>query len=186
MTSQVRVACLLALCALACAQSEGQLGSEFRLEGQQFSNDCSPPKFGCLQDIAAGQPLHLTYANLAPQNGVAFGPAFVYDKNVGESWRTTTNADAVVSTNESWRAGIYFKAIQTGTTPPSVTIVQRRPTGPTHQPPATLQAVPEFNFYAQAISLNQVNYYGLGQFTPRASLTAFGMREVIASGTACR
>jgi hypothetical protein len=173
---------LLLVSAAASAQDEGQLQSDSRREVSQFQSDC-PLKFSCLEDIATGKPLHLTFSSLAPQNGMAFGPAFVYDKNMGESWRTSTDADAVASTNQSWRAGIYFKAIRTTTRPPSVIIAQHRPTGKGHLPVATLQAVPEFNLYAQAISLNQVNYYGLGPSTSRSSLAAFGMREVITGGT---
>ncbi|MBV9504671.1 MAG: hypothetical protein JO323_06660 [Acidobacteriia bacterium] len=168
----------------ALAQNEGQLASEFRLEGMQFLGDCSAFKkaFSCLEDIATAKPVHLTASSIAPQNSVGFGPAFVYDKNVGESWRTSTNADAVVSTNESWRAGVYFKAIHTSSKPPSVLILQHRPTGPAHLPVATLQAVPEFNFYAQAISLNKVDFYGLGPSSSRSSLASFEMREVITGG----
>ena len=87
-------------CVTACttllAQNEGQLQSDFRREGADIAKDCSALKtiFGCLQTLVTGKPLHFTAGSIAPQNGVGFGGAFVFDKNYGESWRTSTNADA--------------------------------------------------------------------------------------------
>jgi hypothetical protein len=165
--------------AAALAQDEGQLQSEFRLEGQEIAKDCTRFRtiLGCAQDFVTGKPLHITGGNLAPQNGVGAGPAFVYDKNVGESWRLSTNADAVVSTNGSWRTGVYLKALRTPTRAPEVIT-----TRPSTAPSVHLEPVPEFNFYVQAISLEKLNYYGLGQFTSRPSLAMFGMRQIIAGG----
>ena len=165
--------------AVALAQNEGQLQSEFRREGEEIKKDCTAFKtiLGCAQELVTGKPLHLTGGSIAPQNGFGIGPAFVYEKNVGEGWRFSTNADAVVSMNGSWRTGLYLKALRTSTRAP-VVITQRPTTTPSMQP----QPVPEFNFYVQGISLEKLNYYGLGQFTSRPSLAMYGMRQVITGG----
>jgi hypothetical protein len=174
-------------CVTACttllAQNEGQLQSDFRREGEDIAKDCSAVKtiFGCLQTLVTGKPLHFTAGSIAPQNGIGFGGAFVFDKNYGESWRTSTNADAVVSTNGSWRAGAYLKLIRTSTQAPVVITTRPAPGAPT-PPPPELKPAPEFNLYVQAASLNKLDYYGLGPFTSRSSLAFFGMTEVITGG----
>jgi hypothetical protein len=170
----------LAAVSAVLAQDEGQLQSEFRREGQQIGDDCTQLKkiFSCLEVFATGKPLHIGAGSIAPQNGFALGPAFVYDKNLGEAWRLSTNADGVISMNGSWRTGLYLKAIHTPNKPPVP--VTTRPTGP--PPVVRPAAVPEFNFYTQAISLQQLDYYGEGQFTSRPSLGLFGMTQTIAGG----
>jgi hypothetical protein len=167
-------------CAPLAAQNEGQLQSEFRREGEAFKKNCTSFKslFGCGQLLFTGKPLHITAGSIAPQNGVGLGPAFVYEKNF-TNWRLSTNADAVVSTNQSWRAGLYLKAVPTRRAPP-VVITTRPPGG---QAPAPAPA-PQLNFYLQAISLNRVDYYGLGEFTSKDALAVFKMRETIVGGSA--
>ena len=174
----------LILCAAAFAQDEGQLQSDFRREGDELHKNCSQFKtiFSCLQTLVTGKPLHITGGSIAPQNGMGVGAAFAYEKNVGESWRTNTNADAVGSTNGSWRAGFYFKAIRTPSAPPVPVTVTQRPAPGAPLPSIQLQRAPEFNLYTQVISLNKLDYYGLGQFTPRPSLAFFGMRQAIVGG----
>lgn len=171
----------LLVCASAVAQNEGQLQSEFRREGAEVAKDCSGFKtiFGCLQELVTGKPLHVTGGSIAPQNGESVGAAFVYDKNIGNKWRLNTNADAVVSTNASWRAGLYLKALY----------VPLKPLTPTTTKPPEgkksiiqVQAVPELNFYVQSTSLNKLDYYGLGPLTAKQNLALFGMTETITGG----
>jgi hypothetical protein len=175
---------LLFICywpAAACAQ--GLLGTEFSQEATQFKQSCTSFRSlpGCGQLLATGTPLHVTAGTIAPENGVGFGPAFVFDKNL-PAWRLNLNADAVASINESWRAGVYLKLAKTPTKPVTVIILKQRPAQPLKSsPPAP---APEFNIYAQAISLNRLDLYGLGNETPRGSQTLFGMRETIAGGNA--
>src|SRR5579863_1214622 len=176
------LSCLTA-CTTLLAQDEGQLQSDFRREGAEISKDCTAVKtiFGCLQELVTGQPLHFTAGSIAPQNGVGFGGAFVFDKNYGDTWRTSTNLDAVVSTNGSWRAGVYLKLIRTSTQTPGVITTRPEP-GTAPPPPPELKPAPEFNLYVQAESLNKLDYYGLGPFTSRQNLASFGMTEVVAGG----
>jgi hypothetical protein len=165
--------------AVACGQ--WLLGTEFSQEAAQFQQSCTSFSsiFGCGQLLVTGTPLHITAGTIAPGNGVAFGPAFVFDKDL-TAWRMNLNADAVASTNESWRAGVYLKLAKTPTKPVTVVILKQRPTTPLKASPPP--PAPEINLYIQAISLNRLDFYGLGNETPRTSLALFGMREIIAGG----
>jgi hypothetical protein len=161
------VGLLLVLAGPVAAQKEGRIASDFRREGESFKEGCGKLKpIGCGEVLFTGQPLHIAVGSIAPQNGVGFGPAFVEHWSPSD-WRVKVNADAIVSTNGSWRAGVYAKAIYAGI-----------PSGSIEVRPA-----PVLNFYAQAISLNKIAYYGLGQNTSRADLTYFGMRETIAGAS---
>jgi hypothetical protein len=158
--------CLIVLAGRVHAQ-ESQLGAEFRREGESFKKNCANFSLkslpGCAEVLFTGHPLHLAVGSIAPGNGFAFGPAFVTHYTPNENWRLSLNADVVVSTNGSWRAGVYGKAVRTKIEPGTTTI----------------KPYPIFNVYAQAASLNKVAFYGLGPDTQRADQTFFGMRETI-------
>jgi hypothetical protein len=158
--------CLIILAERVHAQ-ESQLQAEFRREGESFKANCA--KFslksliGCGEVLFTGHPLHIAVGSIAPQNGIGFGPAFVTHWTPNETWRLNLNADAVVSSNGSWRAGFYGKAVYTKIKPGT----------------ATIKPSPIFNVYAQATSLKKIAYYGLGPDTTRDDQTFFGMRETI-------
>lgn len=170
----------LAAMSLPAWGQEGQLMSDIRREGDDLKKDCTNFKgvFGCAQTLFTGKPFHISVGSLAPKNGTALGPAFTFDKNLGENWRTETTADAVASFNQSWRAGIYFKAFYQP--PEKIHVI----TGPPPKEPPVIgpKAVPEFNAYVQGISLNELDYYGLGQFTSRQNLATYGLSETIIGG----
>ncbi len=179
---QRSLAILLLLACVPAFADETQLQSDLRREKEELASNCSSFKgmFGCAQTVVTGKPLHLSIGSVAPQNGVGFGPGFTYDKNLGENWRTNTTVDAVVTTNQSWRAGAYFKAfymphekvhVITGPAPPPKALPEIGP-----------RAVPTFNLYVQAISLNKLDYYGLGASTSRQNLALFGLTETILGG----
>jgi hypothetical protein len=170
---------LASLCCCSAAQAQGLLATEFTQEGAQFRKDCGAFQsfFSCAQLLFTGTPVHVTAGTVAPEDGVAFGPAFAFDKDL-TAWRMNVNADAVGSTNDSWRAGVYFKFAKSPTTPVGVVIFQRRPKVPIQGGPAA--PAPEINVYAQAISLKRLDFYQLGNETPRSSLALFAMRETIA------
>jgi len=156
----------IALAGRVCAQ-ESQLHAEFRHEGESLKKSCG--KFslksipGCAEVFFTGHPLHIAVGSIAPGNGFGAGPAFVTHYTPNEDWRLSFNADGIVSTNGSWRAGVYGKAVYTKIKP-----------GTTELKPS-----PILNFYAQAISLKKIAFYGLGPDTKRADQTFFGMRETI-------
>lgn len=160
--------CLIILAGRVHAQEqESKLHAEFRREGESFKANCS--KFslksltGCAEVLFLGRPLHIAVGSVAPQNGFGFGPAFVTRWNPNNNWRLNINIDGVVSSNGSWRTGVYGKMVYTKIEPGTTTI---RP-------------YPIFNVYAQAISLKKIAYYGLGPNTTRDDQTFFGIRETI-------
>jgi hypothetical protein len=150
-------------CALATAQNEGRLHRDFRVEGEALK-ECFKFDFGslssCAQTLAMGQPMHVAVGSLAPDNGVGLGLAFVEHKNFANEWRASWDADAQATFNGSWRAGAYMKAY-------------RLPPGNTYR------VAPLFNFYSQSISLNRVDYFGLGPNSSRANHSIFGFSENI-------
>jgi hypothetical protein len=162
--------CIIVLGGRAYSQ-ESQLAAEFRHESESFKKNCA--KFslksipGCGEVLFTGHPLHIAAGSIAPGNGFGVGPAFVTHYTPNENWRLSFNADGIVSTNGSWRAGVYAKAIRTKITPGTTTV---RP-------------YPIFNVYAQAASLKKIAYYGLGPETLRPDQTFFGMRETIAGAS---
>ena len=162
--------CLIVLGGRAYSQ-ESQLAAEFRHESESFKKNCA--KFslksipGCGEVLFTGHPLHIAAGSIAPGNGFGVGPAFVTHYTPNENWRLSFNADGIVSTNGSWRAGVYAKAIRSKITPGTTTV---RP-------------FPIFNVYAQAASLKKIAYYGLGPDTLRPDQTFFGMRETIAGAS---
>ena len=104
--------------------------------------------------------MHIAVGSLAPQNGVAAGLAFVEHKNYTNESRASWDIDAVATGSGSWRAGGYMKAY-------------RLPSG------SVYRVAPLLNFYSQSISLNRVDYFGLGPNTTDLTHTTFGFSENI-------
>lgn len=158
--------CLFVFSARVNAQ-ESQLHAEFRREGESFKKNCGQFSFkaipGCGEVLFTGHPLHIAVGSIAPGNGFGAGPAFVTHWTPNENWRMNFNADAIVSANGSWRAGVYGKAVYTKISPGTTTV----------------RSYPVINVYAEGISLNKLAFYGLGPDTRRDDQTFFGMRETI-------
>lgn len=167
------------------AAQEGSLQAEFRREKERMSEAC---KFtgmkavpGCAIELFTDHPLHIVAGSMPPQNGFALGAAFVAGKNT-KNWRMSLDVDAVGSTNASFRAGSYIKLIHTPPqsirvlTPTAGTVPDANSGshGPSFVHPYTL-----VNVYAQAISLNRILYFGLGNNSTIADQSVFGMSETI-------
>jgi hypothetical protein len=167
---------LLALAAPLWAQNESKLGADFRKERESFSGSCSSFKsiLNCAQVLFTDHPLHIAVGSIAPQNGFGAGLAFVAHYTPNESWRLSWNVDAVGSVNGSWRAGAYMNAIYIK----PKKIVEQRGRHPANTQPVGLQS-PVFHLYAQTISLNKIDYFGLGPSTLPAGRSFYGMRETI-------
>jgi hypothetical protein len=112
-----------------------------------------------------GKPLHVALGSIAPQNGFSAGPAFTHERNYTNGWTLKYNADAVVSTNQSYRAGLYMKAIPK----------EWQWTG---------DRKPIFNFYGQVISLNKIFYFGPEPLSSQRNQTVFGMTESVSGANA--
>jgi hypothetical protein len=175
--------CLVfALIVLATAftfAQESALHADFRLEGEHFHQACGTFSFksvpGCATELLTDHPLHIAVGSIAPQNGFGFGGAFVTHYTPNESWRLSWNVDAVVSTNASWRTGAYMKIIHTPVVTIKPVVVK-----PGEKPPTlAIHPYTVFNVYAQSISLNKLNFFGLGPDSTVAGKTLFGMQETI-------
>ena len=172
-----RILWVLGLLAATVVQAGAQdPGSQNGLqrEIQDFQKDCGEgglkAVIDCTKDAFTEQPIHLAVGTIAPQDGFGVGPSLVESRNTAD-WRLALNADAVVSTNASWRAGAYLKVV----------FAKHAVTDPLA--PKGLSVPPEYpsmNFYVQGISLNAVDFYGIGPATQQSSEAVFGMRETIA------
>ncbi len=171
---------LLALVAVAGPMwaQENILQADFRGEGERFQQSCTHFSIaGCADLLFTDHPLHIAVGSLAPQNGFGAGLAFTAHYTPNENWRLFWDADAVATPNGSWRAGAYMTAVLIR----HHKIVTRMGTAG-HKPSSlAVEDMPVFHVYGQAISLNQIGYYGLGQGTARSDV-GFGMTETIAGG----
>jgi len=167
---------LLVLASPLRAQEESKLGAEFRKEGESLSGSCTSFRsaLSCAEVLFTGQPIHIAVGSLAPENGFGAGAAFVAHYTPNDSWRLNWDVDAVGSINGSWRAGAYMRVIFTR--PRRIVVVKGR--HPTKSEPASLED-PVFHLYAQTISLNKLDYFGLGPSTLPSARSFYGMRETI-------
>ena len=180
MRIKILLLALLAAAGSARAQEESKLAADFRGEGERFKKSCESFDFAslgsCAELLFTDHPLHIAVGSIAPEDGFGAGAAFVAHYTPSESWRLSWDTDAIGSVNGSWRAGVYMKAIYTG--PKKETTGRGRPAHPQSPNQAALKR-PYFDLYTQAISLNKIDYFGLGPATTRADRSFFGMREII-------
>ncbi|MCU1269949.1 MAG: hypothetical protein JWN74_1243 [Acidobacteriaceae bacterium] len=194
----MRWSALLALwftSALAFAQ-EGWLHADFRRESERVSDACGSFSFkavpGCAIELFTDHPLHLVAGSMPPQNGFGLGGAFVAQRNT-PNWRLSFDMDAAGSNNGSWRAGGYLTLMHTPYEP--IQVIQPAPQPGGSSQPSTSHKKPRvnlvhpytvFKLYAQTISLNKLNYFGLGNDTTLAGESVFGMNETIVGGSAVK
>ena len=169
---------------------ESSLHAEFRREGERVSDAC---KFsfkaipGCAYTLFTDHPLHIAAGSLPPRNGFGLGGAFVASQNT-RNWRMSWDIDAVGATSGSWRAGGYMTLIHTPhPTKSPIKVVMPKPgdtaNKQTSKPIASFtHPYTVFNLYAQRISLNKVNFFGLGNDSTLAGESVFGMGETIVGG----
>jgi hypothetical protein len=147
------------LTAVGVAQNESRIQSDLRREGDALKACGQIAKIAdCGQTLVLGQPLHIAVGSFAPSNGFGTGLAFVEHKNFANEWRTNFSFDAAATMNGSWRAGGYMKAY-------------RLAGG------VRYHTAPLFYLYSQSISLNRVDYYGLGPATTPLTHSTFGFSE---------
>jgi hypothetical protein len=167
---------------------ESMVGAEFRREGERVSDACHDFGFktapGCAIELFTDHPLHIAAGSMPPQNGFGLGAAFVADKNT-KSWRVSWDVDALGSTNGSWRAGGYMKMIHTPVVqikpiiPTTGGVPQPSPEKHPEQSKLTVHPFTVFNLFVQSISLNQLYFFGLGNDSPLAGQSVFGMTQTI-------
>jgi hypothetical protein len=185
----VWLAATVALAQVAWAQEDAP-HADFRRESERVSDACKDFSFkavpGCAIEFFTDHPLHIAAGSMPPQNGFGLGGAFVWSKNT-RNWRLRWDVDAVGSTNASWRGGAYMKLIHT----PNEAVHVIKPvipstggapktTEPSKKPRINLvHPYTVFNLYAQSISLNKLNFFGLGNDSSLAGASVFGMTQTI-------
>lgn len=182
---------LLLLASTAAWSQERTLQADFRDEHTRVGDACKDFTFktvpGCAVEFFTDHPLHIAAGSMPAQNGFALGGALVGERNPGH-WRLSWDADAVASTNASWRAGGYLKMIHTPNESVPVHIGVTEPGGTEPKKPERkrinlVHPYTVFNLYAQAISLNKLNFFGLGNDSTLAGASVFGTTQTIVGGS---
>ncbi|HEY6371489.1 MAG TPA: hypothetical protein VIX37_12995 [Candidatus Sulfotelmatobacter sp.] len=161
---------------------ENWLQADFRREGERMGDACKggfKGATGCAVELFTDHPLHIAAGSMPPQNGFGLGGAFVASRNT-KNWRTSWDMDAVGAFSGAWRAGGYLTLVHT----PEVKIVVNEPAagGAAPKPKKSNLGVHPytvFNLYAQTISLNKLNYFGLGNDSQLTGASVFGMTQTI-------
>jgi hypothetical protein len=162
------------LCAAPAVAQESQFQADLRREGEHLTEGCSggldaKKLVGCAVAVATEDPFHVAVGSVAPQNGMGFGLAFAEHYTPNEHWRLGWNADSVIATSGSWRAGAYMKIIHTPTT--AVIVRQPGSSPPSATPTVTIREYPVVNLYAQTISLNTLTLQaGQGEFSEHQTI----------------
>lgn len=171
---------------IPCARAqENWLQADFRREGERVGDACKggfKGVPGCAIELFTDHPLHIAAGSMPPQNGFGLGGAFTESRNT-KNWRTSWDADAVGSFSGAWRAGGHMTLVHT----PAVTIHVNEPAadgsgGAAPKPKKSNLGVHPytvFNLYAQTISLNKLNYFGLGNDSQLAGASVFGMTQTV-------
>jgi len=178
--------------ATALAQ-EGRPEADTRRESERVADACKEFSFkaipGCAYELFTDHPFHIDAGSMPPQNGFGLGGAAVTDKNT-TNWRMTWDVDAVGSSSASWRAGGYMKMIHTPREQIKISIPAppqpgelSKPTPPKKHRVDLTHPYTVFNLYAKSISLNKINFYGLGNDSTQAGASVFGMTHTIVGGS---
>jgi hypothetical protein len=185
----MRTLIVLVLLGSVAAAQEGWLHADFRRESEKVADACGTFAFkkvpGCAIELFTDHPLHIAAGSMPPQNGFGVGIAFVADRNT-RNWRLSYDMDAVGATSGAWRAGGYLKLVHNPAR--KIHVVRPTPGEPAKPKKPTLGVHPftEYNLYAQSISLNKLNYFGLGNNSTLAGASVFGMSQRIVGASAIK
>ncbi|MEQ1573239.1 MAG: hypothetical protein ABL993_03245 [Vicinamibacterales bacterium] len=171
---------VLAFAVPTFAQEESPMAAEFRREREAVAHSCGDLTFGalpaCAVTLVTANPLHVTFGSIAPQNGLAVGPAFVGHYTPSETLRLTWSTDVVAAPGGAWRVGAYVNLVPTNVVAP-IPVFE----GDTSADPG-VETYPVYSLYAQAISLDKLSFFGLGPTSTDAARTSWAMRQTIVGG----
>jgi hypothetical protein len=178
--------------AVALAQESG-LQADFRRESERLADACKSFSVkgvpGCAYELFTDHPLHIAAGSMPPQNGFGLGAAFVAGKNT-TNWRLSWDVDAVGAVSAvnapsgSWRAGGYMKLIHTPKQEIQVIIpTPGESSEKKHKSIELVHPYTVFNLYAQSISLDKLEFFGLGNNSVQAGQSVFGMSQTIVGGS---
>lgn len=151
-------------------------------ETGKFKKNCPTHIVGCAEVLFTGQPLHIGVGSIAPQNGFGAGLAYVGHKDT-DDWSRSWSADAIGSSNGSWRAGLYLKFVDTRI---ERSDVQMGTTGVNADDIQAYVEYPVYDIYEQSISLNKLTFFGEDEATTTAGRSFFGMTEHVFGGNIIR
>jgi hypothetical protein len=166
---------MLALLAAPAVAQESRFQSDLRREGEDLKESCGggfdlKKIFGCVVTVATDDPFHVAAGSLPPLNGMGFGLAFAEHFTPNEHWRISWDADGVIATSGSWRAGAYMKLIHIPDRP-GITVVRPGGAAPARRPSVTITEYPIWNVYAQTISLDTLRTaVGQSEFSERQTI----------------
>ncbi len=182
----IAVALLLTMSTLALAQNESWVHADFRREKERVADACTLHSImsvgGCAYTLFTDHPLHIAAGSMPPQNGFGLGLAYVANRNT-ENWRLSWDVDAVGATSGAWRAGGYLKLIHTPVQPIRISTPGSGGTSSAKKHQVSVHPFTVFNLYAQSISLNKINYFGLGNDSSLLGASVFGMTQTIVGGS---
>ena len=177
---------------------ENWLQADFRRESERAADACKggfKAAAGCGIELFTDHPLHIAAGSMPPQNGFGLGMAFSESRNT-KNWRLSWDVDAVGATSGAWRAGGYMKLVHTPSEPVHVItpVIPQPGESPAAKPTEKekksainlVHPYTVFNLYAQSISLNKLNYFGLGNDSALAGASVFGMTQTIVGASAIK
>jgi hypothetical protein len=175
--------CAFILLAVLGKAQQTQLGADFEGESTRLKTSCGAFTINsagsCAETLFTDHPLHIAVGSLPPGNGFGAGLAFVSHWTPNERWRLNFDADAIASSNLSWRAGGYLTAVYV---PMRKIVVNTTAAGVGKKSNLKVEEYPVFHAYAQSISLEKLAYFGEGPNSQGTSRSYFGMQETIAGG----
>src|SRR3954466_14064820 len=147
---------VLLVAAWPALAQESPFAADWRKEKAELAGCGDITKgIGCGQTVFTGHPFHVAVGSLAPQNGVGVGLAVVGHWNT-DNWRNNYSADAVGTSNGSWRAGLFANFVHVHR--PGI-VVGMGGVGGSGVADAALREQMVVSLYSETTSLQKVEFF---------------------------